>query len=63
MHIVHLPPFCWRVKLLPNFGVGEKEEGDLFKGGGVVIFRKKNKLKSETFNDKKIDKQKCFSLS
>ena len=28
------PPFCWRVNLLSNFGVGGKEEGDLFKGGG-----------------------------
>ena len=33
-----------------------------FEGGGCNFYIK-NKLKSEIFNGKKVDKQKCFSLS
>ena len=42
--------------------VGEKEGGDLFEGWGYNFYVK-NKLKSEVFNDKNIDKQKCSSPS
>ena len=34
-----------------------------WRGGGRLQFLHKNKLKSEIFNDKKVYKQKCFSLS
>ena len=34
--------------------------GDFFQGG--CSFNIKNKLKSEIFNDKKVYKQKCFSV-
>ena len=39
-----------------------KRGGDLFEDGGLQ-FLHKNKLKCGIFNDKKVDKQKCFSLS
>ena len=40
--------------------MGKRGRGDLFEGGGLQFLHKK--LKSEIFNDKKVDKQKCFSL-
>ena len=43
-----------------------KRGGNFFRkgrGGGVAIFTKKVKLKCEVFNDKKVYKQKYFSLS
>ena len=47
--------------------VGGKEKGDFFQGaGGRAVgcsFFIKNKLKSQVFNDRKVYKQKCFSLS
>ena len=42
-------------------GVAGKEGGNLFQGG--YNFYEKNKLKSEIFNEKKVCKQKYFSLS
>ena len=79
LHSVHPPPFLQegggggepstkfskRVSLIGP---------QLFRGGfagkeGVTFFQRgcnchiKNKLKSEIFNDKKIYKQQCFSLS
>ena len=46
----------------PLRGVAGKEGADLFQGTGLQ-FSYKNKLKSEIFNDKKVYKQKYFSLS
>ena len=47
--------------------VGGKEGGDFFQGAGGsgvgCSFYIKNKLKSQVFNDRKVYKQKCFSLS
>ena len=41
-----------------------EEGGDFFHGGGGELqFLHKNKLKSEIFNEKKVYKQKYFSLS
>ena len=42
-------------------GVAGKEWVTFFKGG--CSFFTKNKLRSEIFNDNKLCKQKCFSLS
>ena len=41
-------------------GITEKEMGDLFR---EFSFFMKNRLKSEIYNDKKVCKLKCFSLS
>ena len=47
--------------------VGGKEKSDFFQGAGGrrvgCSFFIKNKLKSLVFNDRKVYKQKCFSLS
>ena len=66
--IVCTPPFCRGVEPPTKFskreeldralifqrGVDEKEGGDLFERGAGCNFYKKNKQKSEKFNDKKI---------
>ena len=46
----------------PQFleGVARKEGGNLFQGGLQCLH--KNELKSETFNNKTVYKQNCFSL-
>ena len=64
------------LKLQPNFrkggggltgtqlleGIAGKERGEFFQGE-ELLFSQKKKLKSEIFNDKKVYKQKYFSLS
>ena len=69
------PPFLVGEEVMSLFKKGRLDRISVFRGGllrkkvliffrGVVDFtKKKNKLKSETFNDKKVYKQKCFSLS
>ena len=70
-HSVHPLPFLQKgegLRLQLNFQKGRGpdrisiEEGGFFQWGGLQ-FLHKNKLKSEIFNDKKVCKQKCFSLS
>ena len=43
-------------------GEGELHKISVFRGG-LQFLHKKIKLKSEIFNEKKVYKQKCFSLS
>ena len=43
-----------------TFSGGNRGRG--FGGGWVSNFYIKNKLNSEIFNDKKVNKQKCFSV-
>ena len=74
-----LPPLSagGGLKLQPNFrkgggggltgpqlleGIAGKERGEFFQGE-ELLFSQKKKLKSEIFNDKKVYKQKYFSLS
>ena len=74
-HNVHTAPFCRQeLNLLPNFQKGGALTGPQLLDGvvrkeGATFLRRgcqfyiKNKLKSEIFIDKKIEKQKCFFLS
>ena len=50
-HSGHPPPFCRGLSLQPNFQKGGLDRTSTFRGG--LQFSHKNKLKSETFNDKK----------
>ena len=69
VHTVHPPPLSvGRRGVEPLTKIFKKEGGltesqcfDFFQE--VCSFYIKNKLKSEIFNDKKVYKQKCFSLS
>ena len=72
--IVSIPThdFCWRVEPSTKFskmgvrqdlflmGVAGKEQDDFFKGRGQQFLHKKNKLKSEIFNDKSSLQRKLF---
>ena len=52
-----------RVNLTLGFrGMLLAKEGDIFEDGGYNFYII-SKLKSEIFNDKRVDKEKCFSLS
>ena len=58
------------LRLLLNFQKGGLDRISVFRGGvycwpfrGGCSFYIKNKLKSETFNDKKVHKQKSFSVT
>ena len=74
LHSVHHPPFCrgWGGLNLLNFQKGGYGRASTLRGGcwkrrgnffqGVLQFLQK-KIKFEIFNDKKISKQKYFSLS
>ena len=70
--IVCTPPFLLGVvlRLLLNFQKGGLDRISVFRGGIYCwTFREgcsfyiKNKLKSDTFNDKKVHKQKSFSVT
>ena len=62
-----------QIDLVPNFQIGGLERISILKGGllgkrgwpfsGGCSFYIKSVVKFETFNDKKVHKQKCFSLS
>ena len=69
-HSVHPLPFLLGgVEAPTKFSEREGAWHDLNRGGWfffsgrLLYFWHKNKLKSEIFNDKKVCKQKCFSLS
>ena len=75
-HSVHPTPFCWGEGGWTSnqiFKKGGLDRNSTFRGGllgkrgqlfsGGLQFSYKNKLKSEIYNDKKVYKQKYFSLS
>ena len=67
MLAVFLPIFVARPLEIPHYFFlvtpDEIEGMTFFRGGGVCNFYLKNKLKSKILNDKKVYKQKYFSLS